>query len=101
MTDSNSQSNTLEAVDSFDVIKGEFTPAEAKEIIGYLIRKKIQFHQGRNFSKEIRQGMQDEDSIQRIQQLRQMRNEIDKLIENAENDGKKLKVNATIKIESI
>ena len=101
MIESNPQIKTLEATGNFDVIKGEFTPAEAKEIIGYLIRKKIQFHQGKNFSKEIRQGISDEHSIARIQQLRKMRNEIHELIANAENDGKTLKVNAVINIETL
>jgi len=53
----------------YKLIDGEFTVAEAKEIIGNLLEYKIQFHSRQNFSHEIRNGHSDDQSLKRKLEL--------------------------------
>lgn len=97
------QPNENQAIDqdNLEVIKGTFTPEEALEVIDHLIKKKINFHQHRNFSSEIRFGHQDTDSLDRIQALREIRRSVERIVTDAKNEGKQLKVNANINIELV
>ncbi len=84
-----------------DLIRGEFSPEDAREIINYLISKKINFHETRNFSSEIRFGEVDHNSIKRAKELEQSRKSINTLIQQAEGEGKSLRISSNISIEII
>ena len=59
----------------FNLIDGEFTVAEAKEIIGNLLEFKIQYHSKQNFGSEIRTGLSDNKSLLRKETLKTTKKE--------------------------
>ncbi len=81
------------------LIKGKFDPANAKDILLNLINYKINYHELKNFSLEERYGKKDQLSEQRIQELKNSRIQILKLIDHAVHNGHQLKINSVIKIE--
>lgn len=89
------------AKDNFSLINGTFTPVEGREILGHLINKKINFHEIRDFSDQIRLGKDNKESQKRIVELKQSRKEIEVLIKTAQETGKELRISSSIKIELV
>jgi len=85
----------------FQIIKGHFEPDEANEIINYLIKKKIDFHQIKNLSTQERIGENDLQSLKRIDELRQTEKSIRIIINEAKKEKKSLTINSKISIEII
>lgn len=88
-------------VTEYALISGTYAPEEAMEIISHLIQKKISFHELRNFSKQIRTGMDDTLSIKRIDELKQSQELLKKLVREAIRDNKSMKVSSTITINLV
>ena len=86
---------------TFNLINGSFTPAEGREILMHLINKKINFHEIRDFSYKIRFEEGNEESQQRIVELKQSKKEIETLIKAAKESGKDLKISSSINIELV
>ncbi len=80
----------------FNLIDGIFDSEEAKEILLCLIDSKIQFHNNRIFSHEIRFGTKNNDSVNRIEELKETKKQILQMIE-----GGNFSINSQINIESI
>jgi hypothetical protein len=87
--------------DSFDLIKGDFTPKEALETLTHLLHKKINFHELRSFSQLIQFGTQDGASSLRIEQLKQSQELVQELVSAARAQGKTLRIKGNISIELI
>ncbi|MCA1801768.1 MAG: hypothetical protein LC662_04865 [Rhodothermaceae bacterium] len=83
------------------LISGDFTPEQATDIVCELIFSKINFHQLRCFSSEIRFGSQDVISRQRIKDLKHTLACFQELSAQAEKSGKTLRIKSTIDIELI
>lgn len=84
---------------NYELIKGDFTPDEAMEIIGHLISTKINYHNLQNFSKQVRFDIKDEASSKRIQELEISRESVKQLANMAKANGKSLRVKSNIIIE--
>lgn len=84
-----------------ELIKGEFSPEEASEIVYDLFSKKINFHEVKNFSKLIRKGTEDQKSNERIVELKADKNQAKELINKAAASGKSIRITSTISIELI
>lgn len=84
-----------------DLVRGEYSASDAQEIINHLISKKINFHEMRNFSHEIRFGEVDQSSIKRTKELIQARETMNEVIKEAQTTGKNLRIKSTISIEII
>ena len=80
---------------TFDLIKGVFDSDEAKEVLLYLIDGKIQFHQRRIFSDNIKYGIDNIQSKQRIEELQKCREEVLKII-----DDESLYIHSQIEIKA-
>lgn len=80
------------------LIDTKFTPEEAKEVLLTLINNKIQFHSTKNFSSEIRTGLSEENSRQRIDELEEAKKEIIALTEKAKEMNILLDVESSIHI---
>ncbi|HSF54262.1 MAG TPA: hypothetical protein VLA71_10940 [Algoriphagus sp.] len=91
MTDSNQQ----------DLIRGDFSPEDAKEIINHLFSEKINFHGVKSFSNKIRFGEVDHNSERRIIELKQSKDALNEMIKSAKEQGKTLKIESTVSIEII
>jgi hypothetical protein len=85
----------------YDLIKGDYSPEDASEIINHLLLKKINYHKLRSFSRQIRYGEVDEYSLQRIEELEQCKESIRALVLQAREQGKSLRLESTISIELI
>ncbi|WMN12965.1 hypothetical protein QYS49_35125 [Marivirga salinae] len=84
-----------------DLLRGEYSAEEAKEIISNFITQKINFHNMRNFRSQVRYEKPDENSLKRIEELKESRKSIMELINTAKEEGKMLKIDSTITIELI
>jgi hypothetical protein len=87
--------------DEQELIKGDFSPEDAADVLNHLITKKINFHEMRSFSSEIRFGEVDKNSIKRAKELTQSRQSINDMIKLAKEQGKNLRVSSTISIEIV
>lgn len=92
---------TLSDIKKHDLIRGEFSPQDALEVVNHLISIKINFHEMRSFSNKIRFGEVDQNSEMRIIELKQSKASINDLITNAKQQGKTLKIESTISVEVI
>jgi hypothetical protein len=64
-----------------------------------MIQKKIEFHEMKIFSNDVRFGKSDDDSINRIEQLRKSKNQINMLLKGAKEAGKTIRINSSTQIE--
>lgn len=85
----------------YKFIEGDFAAEEAKTLLMALISSKINFHNLSSFSDYIRFDSSIEKSKKRIAELTATREEILKLLAEAEKNGMKLKIKSTISIELI
>jgi len=83
----------------FELIKGEFSPEDAFKILGHLIHEKISYHNLRSFREFERLGKKDEWSETRIEELKQSRDKIRAIIDNAKDQGKVLSIKSNISLE--
>ena len=86
---------------SFELINGEFSHAEAMEILVDLFSKKINFHELKSFSHLIRVGEEDSKSSARIKELMDAKQQIREMLEDAGQDGRSVRLKSTISIELI
>ena len=84
-----------------DLVRGEYSAEEAKEIISNLILQKINFHNLKVFSSKERFGEADKNSIMRIEELKESRQHLLDVIDAAKKAGKTVKISSTIAIELI
>lgn len=85
----------------FDLINGDFSVEEAMEIINHLIDKKINFHQLKSFSHEIRFGEPDQNSVKRSKELKESKMYANELIQLAKEQGGALRIKSSLSIEII
>jgi DNA-binding NtrC family response regulator len=86
---------------NFDFINGEFSPDEAYQLLESLFSKKINFHELKSFSHQIRNGESDKDSLSRSQELRGCKKSIEELTEYARLHNKTMQIQSTISIKLI
>ena len=87
--------------ESYELVKGRFTPQEARELLNDLLSKKISFHQLKCFSQFLKEGTKNNAAEQRIEELKLAKAEAEYLIQQAEEAGKQLEINSSIVIETI
>jgi predicted transglutaminase-like cysteine proteinase len=92
---------TITEQTSYDLIKGEFEADDALDIINHMLQKKINFHETRIFSQEIRFGEKDEKSMKRIKELKQVNKELNERIKEAKAIGKSIRISSSISIELV
>ncbi len=91
----------LNETSKHDLIRGDFSPEDALEIINHLISEKINFHGLRSFSNKIRFGEVDHHSERRIKELKKSSAELNSLIKMAKEEGLTLKIESTISIQFV
>ena len=84
-----------------DLVRGEYSAIDAKEIVSNLTRQKINFYNLRNFISQERSGKPDEYSLNRIEELKESKQLLFELINVAKEQDKTIKINSTITIELI
>lgn len=86
---------------TYTLIEGEFLPKESREILFSIYKSKMRFHQMKNFSSQECLGKDDQAALKRITQLKQTLESIAKVIDQAEQEGKVLKINSEISLRFI
>jgi hypothetical protein len=81
------------------LINGSFEPENAGKILFALINSKINYHNLETLTVRVQQGLNDEKSLKRIEELNNSQAEIMKILEEAKRNNKLLKVSSTITIE--
>ena len=81
------------------LINGSFEPENAGKILFALINSKINYHNLETLTVRVQQGLNDEKSLKRIEELNNSQAEIMKILEEAKKNNKLLKVSSTITIE--
>lgn len=81
------------------LIDGNFTPAEAKEVMVDMLSSKIKFHTNKNFSKEEMEGEPCKNSIRRMKELAAARLDVAEVMNFAMSEGLKVKIKANIEVE--
>lgn len=81
------------------LIEGVFDPKEAEEILISILSSKIQFHQMRSFSALERFGKEDDNSVNRIIELKKSINKLLQLVSQAELSKKQLVITSHINIQ--
>ncbi len=97
----NLEENQLVATKQFELINGEFSPKDAKDILSHLFQEKINFHKVKNFNNHLRKGQGCEINVNRALELVQTKEEVLELLSHAEHEGKKLVISANISIDFI
>lgn len=89
----------MENHNEFKLVKGVFSPEDAKEVLFKLVNSKIKFHQLEKFSLTER-NMGDVDySEERIHQLEVSKIQIEEQIALAQKEKKAIKIDGTIVLE--
>jgi len=91
----------MEAVQTLSLISGTFSPNEAREILLEMIKSKINFHNLKNFSSEIRYNEPDLHSKQRIAELTEARENILELIHEAKLNSLNIKIETDLFIQLV
>ncbi len=96
---SNSSLKTQEG--KINLIQGTYMPEEAGDILFSLLKSKINYLNIQIWSMRERYGIDDEELIKRVQELRNSHVEVAALVRSAKEQNKKLNINANIQIEFI
>ena len=83
---------------TLDLIKGSFSPSDAKEILIDIVNSKIRFHSMRTFSSQERFGKPDLVSEQKIEYLKEARQNIQIFISEAIAQEKNIVIDAVIEL---
>lgn len=81
----------------FQLIDGTFTPDQARQILGTMVKNKIDYHSLEKYSEGERSGIPDH-SEERLQSLRILAAELKALLESAHASGARLKVKGNFEI---
>jgi uncharacterized membrane protein YjjP (DUF1212 family) len=91
----------MQKEEKYQIIKGEFESSDVKSILFNFLTNKIKFHEMRNFSSLERNGQPDEISLNSIERLSQIKDQVDEIILEAEKLNKRLNVLAELNIQII
>lgn len=85
----------------FKLVKGIFTPQEAKEVLFKLINSKIKFHQLDAFRISEKNSGSTIHTKERIEELQQIRNNLDVFMLQMEKENKNLQIDGTITLNVV
>lgn len=87
-----------DSMETFQLIEGHFSPAQAADILLSLLNDKIKFHTVRLLNLNQMDSMDSLHSENRIQELKEAKNKITETILKAQSEGKQLKIHSAIEV---
>lgn len=87
--------------EKYPIIKGEFLPSEARSILMNILNNKIKFHEMRNFSSVEMHGHKDQNAENSIVRLKNISEQVEAILNDAELKNKKLSILAELNIQVI
>ncbi len=88
----------MNKIEQLNLIEGNFSDEEAKEILMSIYFAKIHFHEMKNFSSQIRFGKNDEIALDRIPKLKIETEKMLQIISDAKLNNKRLHITSKIQI---
>lgn len=86
----------MKKMKTIKLIAGQFSPEEARDILYSLLRSKIEFHCQKDFSSQERFGEPDLESKKRVAELREAKEELFALMQQALEENRKVKIASEI-----
>lgn len=86
---------------TFQLIKGTFTPSEANHVLGALVTSKVKYHNMQKHSHIETTGDGHVPSEERLLALEELRDSLDEIFKQAEESNQKLCVNGWIEITPV
>lgn len=80
------------------LIKGSFSPIDAKDILLNMVDSKINFHKIKSLSSLVQCNQPNKDSEQRIKELKEAKAQILAIIKKAEKEDRSLRIESTISL---
>jgi hypothetical protein len=94
--------DTLKSTQKVQLVKGEFSPAQASKVLYALIDQKINFHKIESHQQWEKDHHADINPLkERIAELEKEKRKVNDFISNLTAEGKKLKINGIIEISLI
>lgn len=84
-----------------DLINGSYNSAKGAEIICHLLNEKIKFLQLNNFSELVRFGEQDQEMVERTENLKSAIQEVQELLKSAKNSKELFRIESKITISKV
>jgi hypothetical protein len=91
----------MNKLEQLNLIEGNFSDEEAKEILMGIFLAKINFHQKKIFSSQVRFGKDDELAIDRIPKLKKEIEKMLQIISEAKLNNKRLLITSQINISVV
>lgn len=91
----------MENIGPLTLLKGRFTPEEAREVLINLFQAKVSFHQMKDFSSLERTGREDHVAKERIIELKESMRRIKEMVTQADRSGMMLSVSSTVQVELV
>lgn len=91
----------MNKLEQLNLIEGNFSDEEAKEILMSIFLAKINFHQKKIFSSQVRFGTDDEIAIDRIPRLKKEIEKMLQIISEAKLNNKRLVITSAINISLV
>jgi hypothetical protein len=85
-------------IEKLNLIEGRFSDEEAKEILMNIFSTKINFHNIKNLSSQVRYGTDDETANKRISELNKEIEKLSLIISKAKSKNKKLEISSEIRV---
>jgi hypothetical protein len=85
-------------IEKLNLIEGRFSDEEAKEILMNIFSTKINFHNIKNLSSQVRYGTDDETANKRISELNKEIEKLSLIISKAKSENKKLEITSEIRV---
>jgi hypothetical protein len=89
----------METMRKINLINGEFSSSDAREIVMDLYHKNINFNKIQNFSSQVRYGEDDLLALARIEDLKDSVEQITEILMEAKNENKRLVIKSYLEIE--
>ena len=93
--------NKINKIEKLNLIEGNFSDEEAKEILMSIFLAKINFHEKKIFSSQIRFGKDDEIAVNRIPKLKKEIEKMLQIISEAKLHNKRLLITSKIDISLV
>lgn len=88
----------MNKIETLNLIEGNFSEEEAREILMNVFSFKVKFHQLRNFSSQVRFGKQDETAQKRLPELNKEIEKVLQVVSEAKSKNKRLIITSEIAI---
>ncbi|GAB3535900.1 hypothetical protein GCM10027443_25490 [Pontibacter brevis] len=83
---------------TFNLITGDYTPMEAKEILLKMVDTKINFHKVKSFSDYVRYGKPNLESDLKVKELQESREQILALVQEAVGSNSRIEIESAMNV---